>query len=152
VSGGSPLFPDVLPPPVFKTGVDAPLSGLGSGRDVRAAAGPSDFTRIIGRAAAAPPPVPSPAEPPKPGVATSGQGGRRLPTGLIIAMNAIVLIAIVLVLLLMRRSALPPAPASPSVPSPTAPPPAPAAAPGGSAPTGSASAGNTPAQTPPPDN
>lgn len=126
------MLPGVLPPPIFKDVGSTPLSTLGGAPAGPAAAGPSEFTQMISRAPA--PVVPAPA--PSPNAITSTYKAiRRIPTALIVVINAVILIAVLLVVLVMRRPAptvpkvptLPAVPTAPTVPvlkDPTATPPA----------------------------
>ena len=103
VSGTPSLTPGILPPPVFNSGTATPLSALGGAAPlVNASAGPSEFTRLI--SGAAEPVVPSlaPTAPLTPGRATA-PNTRRLPNGLIVTINAVLLIAALLMWFVLRR-------------------------------------------------
>jgi hypothetical protein len=102
-AGGPGQAPGILPPPIFSGGSSTPLSALGGARPlVNASAGPSEFTQLISSASA--PVIPALAP-----TAIAGQGSRsastkrRLPTGLIIVINAVLFIAVMLVFFVWRR-------------------------------------------------
>lgn len=100
-SPGGLSTPGILPPPIFSSGTATPLSALGGAAPlVNASAGPSEFTRLIASA-------PSPVVPPLAPTAerTPGRTGssRRLPNGLIVVINAVLLIAALLMWFVLRR-------------------------------------------------
>lgn len=112
--------PSVLPPPSFPGGGSTtPLSMQGGAvPHVRAQAGPSEFTQIITGGAA--PAVPKPAAPAA--VAHPVPVKRSIPTGLIVAINIVLLLAILLVALVLKKPRatvpnpkLPPAPTVPAI-------------------------------------
>lgn len=125
--GGSPGSPSVLPPPIFAQGAGStPLSPLGGAPAPSTAAGPSDFTRMISKAPA--PVVPDAPPAPAAGSANAGAatatkpatGKRGIPTGLIIVINAVILVAVLIVVFVLKKPA-PTIPAKPAVPTATAP-------------------------------
>lgn len=124
--------PGILPPPIFRDPV-TPLSPIG-GAVVQGGpkpSGPGDFTRLITQAP--PPTLPVSRQPESTKAANtanavntlSGQR-RRIPTGMILGINAVVLVAIGLILFaLLRRQPPPlPVPVTPSLPTVPAVPPA----------------------------
>ena len=87
-------------------------------RNVRAQVGPSEFTQIITGGAA--PAVPKPAPPQA--LAAPVPTKRSIPTGLIVAINIVLLLAILLVALVLKKPRatvpnlrLPPAPTAPAI-------------------------------------
>lgn len=166
---GSPRAesPAILPPPIFATsaGSSTPLSPLGGGQPSSpsrglsggegvgmglSAAAPSDFTRMISKAAAPALPVQKPSTDPAL-TATATKQKRAIPMPLLIIINAVVLVAIALVLyaLTRRTPSIPaagpgvsPGVSAPSVPSTPATPSS--AAPNPAAPNSGTSAPGTP--------
>lgn len=114
LSGGAP---GVLPPPVFKDAASTPLSTLG-GAAPPPSAGPSEFTQMISRAPAPVVPEVQAVKAPDPKVAAKEK--RRLPLGLIVVINAVILIAVLLVVFVLKRP-VPTAPKAPTAPAVTAP-------------------------------
>ena len=97
-----------------------PLSSLGGAPIPSGAAGPSDFTMMIRGAPAPVIPTIAPAPPVEP--AEKGATKKRIPMGLIVVINAVVLIAIALVFLVVLRKPVPTVPKVPAAPAaPTAP-------------------------------
>ena len=116
--GGSPI-PGILPPPVFKHVGSTPLSTLGGAVPAQAGvAGPSEFTQLISRAPM--PVVPDAAVTAARPVKTNATEKRRLPMGLIIVINAVILIAVLMLVLVLKRpvSTVPTVPKAPSVSAP----------------------------------
>jgi hypothetical protein len=122
----------ILPPPIFSSGTATPLSALGGAAPlVNASAGPSEFTRLI---SGAPEPVVPPLAPTT--AAGTGRAGppstRRVPYGLIVVINAVLLIAALLMFFVLRRpvptvqQVMPARPVMPTMPTapqlPTTPP------------------------------
>jgi hypothetical protein len=97
------------------------LGSLGGGLGGSAPAGGSDFTRIIARSS-----LPSVPDAPTPPPATGRRAGRApagapndkrpIPVGLILIINAVILLAVLLVFFLLRRP-VPSVPSTPSLPS-----------------------------------
>lgn len=117
------LTPTILPPPVFNSGTATPLSSLGGAAPlVNASAGPSEFTRLISSAAEPVVPPLAPTAALTPGRAVE-RNTRRLPNGLIVTINAVLLIAALLMWFVLRRpvptvqTVLPGRPILPAVPS-----------------------------------
>lgn len=130
--GEPPPPPGILAPPIFSSGTSTPLSALGGAAPlVKGNAGPSEFTQLISNASA---PVVPPLAPT--GTASKAQqaasGRRRLPTGLIVVINAVLMITVLLLFFVWKkpiptRQQLTPArPVMPYIPSapqiPTTPP------------------------------
>lgn len=111
------MVPGVLPPPVFKDAGATPLSTLGGAKPAQTS-GPSEFTQLISRSPA--PVVAEPAAPAPAAANAEAKGKRRLPMGLIIVINAVILIAVLLVVFVMKRP-VPTAPTAPKAPAVTAP-------------------------------
>jgi len=123
--------PGILPPPIFGTGSSTPLSALGGAAPlVNASAGPSDFTQLISRAAEPVVPALAPMVAANTGRASTS-AKRRMPTGLIIVINAVLLIATLLLFFVLRRPVptraqltparpvMPNIPSAPKIPLPT---------------------------------
>ncbi len=112
-------MPGVLPPPVFNQAGATPLSTLGGAPATGgASAGPSEFTQMISRAPA--PVVPPPAEVNPPAPKADAKPARRFPLGLILVINAVILIAVLLVVFVLKRP-VPTVPTAPTKPAVTAP-------------------------------
>lgn len=111
-SGGSPMMPPLLPPPVFAPAASA-SPGSPPSASAPSAAGPSEYTQLIQKAA--PPPPPAPAAKPAANERQGKTSEKRLPLGLIIALNVIAILAIALVLYFVLR----PAPTEVSSPTPS---------------------------------
>jgi len=112
--------PGILPPPIFSSGSSTPLSALGGAAPrISANAGPSEYTQLI---ANGPAPVVPELKPAKSAAETAKAGKRRLPTGLIIVINAVLLIATLLVFFVFRQQVpnrarlTPAAPIMPNIP------------------------------------
>lgn len=119
--GAYGLPPGVLSPPMFGQAGTTPLSPMG-GIAPKPTAGPSDFTRLISQAA---PPVVPPAPTPaaaKP-AATAAPAKRAIPMGLIVVINAVILLAVIVIVFVLRKPQprVPSTPAVPRVPSVSAP-------------------------------
>ena len=115
-------MPSVLPPPVVKDADSTPLSALG-GAPVGAGAvqrGPSDFTRMIREA---PAPVVPPVEPTPAVSQAQAKPAKRLPLGLIVVINVVLIATLILVFFLLRtpRPTAPAVPKAPAVKVPDAP-------------------------------
>lgn len=124
--------PGILPPPIFRDPV-TPLSPIGGAvaQGGPKPSGPGDFTRLITQAP--PPTLPVSRQPEAPKTAnaantinTLGRQRRRIPTGMILGINAVVLVAIGLIMFALMRRQPPPvlAPVTPSLPTVPAVPPA----------------------------
>jgi len=112
-------MPGILPPPIFGNGGATPLSALGGAAPlINASAGPSEYTQLIGRGAA---PV-IPELKPTANAGTVKSKGRRLPTGLIVVVNAVLLVAALLMFFVLKRQVptartiVPKGPVMPSMP------------------------------------
>lgn len=123
---GMPGGPSIVPPPIFARDAGAtPLSPLGGAVAPSAAAGPSDFTRMISKAPA--PVVPeAPAPAPAAPAGTPAAAKRAIPMGLILVINAVLLVAVLLIVFVLRRPAPtvptpPPVPTAPALPAPASP-------------------------------
>lgn len=119
-SGGEPLSPGILPPPIFSSGGSTPLSALGGAAPrINANAGPSEFTQLISNGAA---PVVPELKPSKSATDAQKPAKRRLPTGLIVVINAVLLITTLLLFyvfkqgVMTRQSITPAKPVMPYVP------------------------------------
>ena len=115
-------IPSVLPPPVFKNASSTPLSSLGGAPPVSGAAGPSDFTMMIRGAPAPVVPVIELKAPESP-KGTGAPPKRGIPTGLIVVINAVILVAVILVVLVLRKPTprTPTLPTAPTISAPAAP-------------------------------
>ena len=112
--------PGILPPPIFSGGSSSPLSALGGAAPgISANAGPSEYTQLISNGAA---PVVPELKPQSTKEAVSGSGRRRLPTGLIVVINVIILIAVLLIFFVYKQQIpnrarlMPAAPIMPNMP------------------------------------
>ncbi|MDQ6611235.1 MAG: hypothetical protein M3Y64_02270 [Gemmatimonadota bacterium] len=121
LAGEQSAAPGILPPPIFSTGSSTPLSSLGGAAPrVNAKAGPSEYTQLIASAVA--PVMPPLAPSSTAGGSTNKLNKRRLPTGLVVAINAVLLIAALLIFFVLRRpvptmtQVLPQAPVMPNIP------------------------------------
>lgn len=95
--------PGILPPPIFSAGGSTPLSALGGAAPlINASAGPSEYTQLI---SSGPPPVVPELKPTAKQLGAAGtvKPKRRLPTGLIIVANAVLLIATFLMFFVLRK-------------------------------------------------
>ena len=123
----SPSLPSVLPAPVFaNAGLGTPQPPLGP-MGARQEAAPGVYTQFIRQSVTPAPILPAA---PKPAAAAPSAQKRTIPLGLIIALNAVLVLAIVLVVYFVFRTppsaalpggAIPSAPAVPSGALPTAP-------------------------------
>ena len=112
--------PGILPPPIFSSGSSTPLSALGGAAPrISANAGPSEYTQLI---ANGPAPVIPELKPAKSATDAAKTGKRRLPTGLILVINAVLLIATLLIFFVFRQQIpnrarlTPAAPIMPNIP------------------------------------
>ena len=120
LAGEASSGPGILPPPIFSSGSSTPLSSLGGAAPrINANAGPSEYTQLIANGAA---PVIPPLAPSTPKGMQDRATKRRLPTGLVVAINAVLLIAALLLFFVLRRpvptlrQALPQVPVMPNMP------------------------------------
>ncbi|MEO8137125.1 MAG: hypothetical protein ABI831_24495 [Betaproteobacteria bacterium] len=101
LAGEPNAMPGILPPPIFGNGGSTPLSALGGAAPrISANAGPSEYTQLI---ANGPAPVVPELKPKTGSVETVRPGRRRLPTGLIVVFNAVLLIAVFLLFFVFRQ-------------------------------------------------
>ena len=121
LAGERSSTPGILPPPIFSSGSSTPLSSLGGATpQVNASAGPSEYTQLIshGRAPVIPALAPGNAQ----GTTIDKGNKRRLPTGLVVVINAVLLIAALLLFFVLRRpvptmtQVLPQTPVMPNMP------------------------------------
>ena len=123
LAGEPSSTPGILSPPIFSSGSSTPLSALGGAAPrISANAGPSEYTQLIANGAA---PVVPELKPAKSTTDPSKTGKRRLPTGLIVVINAVLIIATLLIFFVYRTqvpTVQNTVPAMPRVPNmPTAP-------------------------------
>lgn len=112
--------PGILPPPIFSSGSSTPLSAMGGAAPrISANAGPSEYTQLIANGAA---PVVPELKPAKSATDPAKTGRRRLPTGLIVVINAVLLIATLLIFFVYKtqvptvQNTVPALPRMPNVP------------------------------------